>query len=553
MGSRTVGGTITMFIQLRSWKLLSIGLIVLWLLSPVGSQASLRMLSTTPAAAPLPQVLNLSYFNMRQPSYAGFTTFDSWFSSFASIFSAALFSPETVKASNLDLWNNVKIPFFSSLSNTSQDANGWKQVSSNSTQTFSSLFGVPITKLGVGNTTFNIESSYMELSCGNRTSNLARDNGTFIDPGLISPNGSFQSAQTVTSLTSWIMGYLGDDLTSLLPNSSIQNVDNLPSNTTSQTFLPALLLYQDFTGANNVTSIFCTPSQAYVESTVACTKSSPSSSPSCAVTAQRLSLLPHMPTTITLFSFIKTWVGTTLQFPNSEPQINNIDPIQNYIVNPTSNSFIQSTTFASLSGGESRFLDISLKDFGTRLSQVMNTFLQGSMANSSAFLTDSDSAFASLPRVAAANTPESLSTQINAGLSSLTIPANTTAPPTTPQPLLYRLSYPWFAFFLLASFVISLSALLSAILTRQTVARDYLGSVSSIVRESQYINFPPGGAPLDGVQRSRDMRDFRIKLGDQGDVEGGFSVGTGVSIDVGVLALGEERGTRGLDRRKLYL
>lgn len=542
-----------MFVRLRSWKLLSIGLIILWLLSPVGSQAALRMLSTTSAAAPLPQALSLNYFNMRQPSYAGFTTFDSWFSSFASIFSAALFSPEAVKASNLDLWNNVKIPFFSSLSSVSQDANGWKQVSPNSTRAFSSLFGVPMTKLGVGNTTFNIESSYIELSCANRTSDVARDNGTFIDPGLISPNGSFQSAQTVTSSTTWVMGYLGDDLTSLLPNTSIQNIDSLPLNTTSQTFLPALLLYQDFTGSNNVTSIFCTPSQAYVESTVACTKSSLSSPPSCEVTAQRLSLLPHTPTTVTLFSFINTWFGTSLQLPNSEPQVNNIDPIQNYIINPTSNSFIQSTTFVSLSGGESRFLDISLKDFGTRLSQVINTFLQGSMANSSAFLTDPDAAFASLPRLASANTPESLSAQINAGVSSLTIPANTTAPPTTPQPLLYTLSYPWLALFLLASLTIPLSALLSAILTRQTVARDYLDSVSSIVRESQYVNFLPGGASLDGVQRSRDMRGFRIKLGDQGDVEGGFSVGTGVSLDVGVLAMGEERGTKGLDRRKLYL
>lgn len=46
---------------------------------------------------------------------------------------------------------------------------------------------------------------------------------------------------------------------------------------------------------------------------------------------------------------------------------------------------------------------------------------------------------------------------------------------------------------------------------------------------------------------------MRIKLGDVGDVDGGYSIGTGVALTVGMLGVGDEKGTRGLDRRKLYL
>ena len=71
------------------------------------------------------------------------------------------------------------------------------------------------------------------------------------------------------------------------------------------------------------------------------------------------------------------------------------------------------------------------------------------------------------------------------------------------------------------------------------------------------------------MQRTRANRDLRVRLGDVGDVDGGWSIGTGVALTVGRLGLGNWRegrekrarreGTDGegearrLDRRKLYL
>ena len=46
---------------------------------------------------------------------------------------------------------------------------------------------------------------------------------------------------------------------------------------------------------------------------------------------------------------------------------------------------------------------------------------------------------------------------------------------------------------------------------------------------------------------------MRVRLGDVGDADRGFSIGTGVALTVGMMALGNEGATRALSGRKLYL
>lgn len=58
---------------------------------------------------------------------------------------------------------------------------------------------------------------------------------------------------------------------------------------------------------------------------------------------------------------------------------------------------------------------------------------------------------------------------------------------------------------------------------------------------------------MDGFERTRSFKEMRIRFGDQGDIEAGLEVGTGVALAIGVLALGVEEGTRPVDGRKLYL
>jgi hypothetical protein len=255
-----------------------------------------------------------------------------------------------------------------------------------------------------------------------------------------------------------------------------------------------------------------------------------------------------MPNTLTLFSYPEVFNGLSSLLPRSTQQLNNIDLIQNYLANPLSNSFIQSALWPSFTTPptESRLLNISLQDFGDRLGSLINAFMQGSIINSTSYLTGDSS---TLPSQQAATSPTALTAQISSLSPALTITTNSTLPGTE----IYTVSWPFFSLFLFSSLMIPLAALISFILSRLTLSRDYLGYVSSLARESQYVTFPNGGVGLDGLQRTRMCREMRVRLGDVGDVDGGFSIGTGVALTVGMMALGNEKGTRGLDRRKLYL
>jgi hypothetical protein len=166
--------------------------------------------------------------------------------------------------------------------------------------------------------------------------------------------------------------------------------------------------------------------------------------------------------------------------------------------------------------------------------------------NSTSYLTGEAS---SMPLQEATTDPAVISTLLKALSPSLTLPTNTTLPGSDT----YAISIPFLTLFLLASLMIPLSAIISLILSRLTLTRDYLGYVSSLARESQYVEFPDGGVGLDGMQRSRMCTERRVRLGDVGDVDGGWSIGTGVALTVGRFALGDEVKTRGVDGRKLYL
>ncbi|KAL2075493.1 hypothetical protein VTL71DRAFT_436 [Oculimacula yallundae] len=545
MGSRTVGGTIVTQVRLRSLTIVGVGLVLLWLLSPLGSQSVLRILSTGAVSSAVDS--RIAYSNSRQASLASGPAFNSWFSALAALFSTAIITPEVAKNSSMDHWGNVRVPFFSSLSDIVSDENGWRQISETK-PIYTSLFGIPISSLPIGNTTLNIESTYMELTCSNITSERVRGPNFFTNPGLISTTGPFDSSQNISASTTWAMGYVGEDVTTLLPNSSIKSLDSLPSETMSKSYLPGLFVYQDFTGRQNVTSVYCVPAQVYVESAVRCEKLS--SSTNCAVTAQRLSLLAHMPTTLTSFSILSTFLSLTALLPFTTPSSNSIDLMQNYLVNPFSNDFIQSTPIVSQSPtssdtNESRLLSVPLKDISHRLSQIINTFIQGSLLNAPSYLKHDTPP---IPASTKSNTSSLLSAQISTSPQTLTVPSKVTIITNV-----FSISWIWASLFLFSTLIMLLSALIAAIISRQTLTRQYLGSVSSLCRESPNVPFHSGGVGMDGLSRSRFCQDMRIRIGDLGDVEGGYAVGTGVVIRVGRLGIGSQDTVVGLDRRKLYL
>lgn len=88
-----------------------------------------------------------------------------------------------------------------------------------------------------------------------------------------------------------------------------------------------------------------------------------------------------------------------------------------------------------------------------------------------------------------------------------------------------------------------IAALVSLVLSHSLRTPSYLGFVSTMVRESAYVvdeeRFSVG-VQASGLQRAREMRNVRVRLGDVGDIENGFEVGTGVEVRVGRMAIGGE-------------
>jgi len=539
MGSRTVASSITTQVHLRKYNLIGLGLIILWSLSPIGSQAILYILESP--LVPTLSSVNISYINTRQQSYASpegaFRRI--WFSGFTMLFGSSLLAPTAVKTSSMDLWGNVKIPFYSSIFNSSTivDEDGWVNIPDTFTPVHSALLGIPLSGIDLGNTTVTIESSYMQLNCTNQTtinSNRALPNETGVASDeldsannsriistLISPNGPFLSSRNVTFGTSWAIGYQGSDIAvfnestsnSTLPWTYPKSCPDCLDERFTASSDPGTLLYQEFDGLENATNVFCTPFQVYIESSITCEKTPDTKI--CKVTAQRLSRLPHNPESVTYLSFREVVLGVSALLPNLSPLADN-NPAQRYLYDPTSADGVISGAASNLGDGQSPLAlkEVSLAQFSDRLGQFLNTFIYASMWNTTAYtIGASFEGMTNTPLGGNAASfkpasPREIYEMIQNQTAAFTVPAS-----LQKQIRIYKVSYPWAAVFTFATCAMLFSACGGVYFSRNTVVPDYLGYVSSLAKESPYVRMPNGGANLDGMDRARLMKDLRVRLG----------------------------------------
>ena len=72
---------------------------------------------------------------------------------------------------------------------------------------------------------------------------------------------------------------------------------------------------------------------------------------------------------------------------------------------------------------------------------------------------------------------------------------------------------------------------------------DYLGYVSSLAKESQYMKIKDGAANFDGMERARGIKGLQVRLGNV--YEG--------TREVGRLAFGRVKHTKPVQRNRLYI
>ncbi|KAI0855082.1 hypothetical protein F4860DRAFT_521981 [Xylaria cubensis] len=180
-GSTTLGSAIeTLFERrFRYFDINSVGLLLLWALSPLGGQATLRVIGYDDVLTTRP--LELSYLDYTRSTFPDLLLGDDLGASTiasASAFVSSFSSPISFQTSASDLWGNVKTPVLETLPGyKSANPGDWVRVPVDSTEiSYASLIGVPIGNVPeIGRTQFQTEVAYWDMECPNFRAGTLQD------------------------------------------------------------------------------------------------------------------------------------------------------------------------------------------------------------------------------------------------------------------------------------------------------------------------------------------------------------------------------------------
>lgn len=422
----------------------------------------------------------------------------------------------------MDLWGNVKIPY---LPLDSVSGSDWKDVPQNlSADGYSSLTGVPLSHISHTSSkagfSFPLESNYIHLQCSKI---VASDRSNTIDllkaDGLDSmrsdlsglwktyelPNGTWHGIRSNNyTETSWSLGlnrfvdplWFGGNKTRL-DYEKVEAANAISShpglhrlnhftNEAGIKAAPTQLIFQAALKARWVgaTTFFYTGyfdvTQRYVESRITCTQSE-TLQQSCAVTAQRPSRRPLAPDTITPLSFPLIFYGLSKELPQTTSGVitYQTEPSLYYLADPS----LKAMTMV-----EKNFLEnISEKDLGIRLGQLLNTYLQLSQRSPNSY---------------------------NGGADGNALEPNiTTTAETTESVVLFGVSDVWAALCLTSCVAMLAAGILSVVIAHWSRGPEILGYVSTVFRDSKHIELPEGSDQLTATGLSQSMANKRMRYG----------------------------------------
>ena len=525
LGSRTVGATLITQVKLRSFSLLSLGLILIWVFSPLGAQAILRLLGSRFGS--ITETLSIVHFDSDAPSSFGsmvaaspasYEAIQNSIGYMANWYTALLLAPQTVKTDSMDLWGNLKIPFLPGEEMETAGGNGWRRVPPISTpDSYSSLAGYPITRVSQGNSTFFMLSSYLQLNCTKEQQetwiaehNLTQINiptSTYSWADFKYENGSLYGTSRDRNVsyqgTTWSIAvdrfvdkhWLNSSALMSQFNSSefevkyyarpkiFENQTGVDSEATHLVF-DAVISYEGNTGRGPYYGVTasCDVKQQYIESQVACIKSGTSARQNCTVIAQRPSTQQQTPENISWLSFPQIMNIVSYYLPVATGSMSGrADLSLQYITSPQSGAIINSV-------GIEYFTNTSDTAFSRRLSQLLNTYILISQTESaiSGGSIDPDASF-----------------QYNG-----TVPAE-----VGNLVRLYIVSKLWVVICFVSCLVLLICGIFSVVFTHLASGPEILGYASTILRDSKFFDLPPETGGMMALNITKAMRHERLRYG----------------------------------------
>lgn len=517
LASQTVWGAIESQILLRKFTVMGVHLFFLWSLSPLGGQGSLRIL-TTRMDATTTLGLGLVYMptgamlpNMTSSVFAQADT-ATGLAATNSLYNANLLSPDLVKRSGQDVWGNLKVPNWRTVSMVEpSNKDGWRTVPPvSSPDNYTSLSGLPISglvnKAGIVQD-FDFQDSYMELDCP-LLLNMSKNDGSWTDDlGLVwsASNGSSAFHNKVS----------GTQTPFFLDTNTPLNVDRQTTLFYDQNSTafgmeslqhPRNILYgsmyevPDSTDPRGVFALAlrnCTVQQRYIEARARCTDDG------CAVVALRPSTryanmnpyLTRLEDPAIAFNLMKNMPLATGSF-----RVGDSAPTELYIRG-------SEMPFGRASSDQPPILNITTDMFQSKLQLLLHTYYQLSMAPlayTAALPGPSDDIWNLLAVFDSSGGADKK-------LPFVPLRSNTTI---TTMVEVYHCSYLWFALLLSSSVVLIMLGAVGSAISHLCHAPDMIGYVSSFTYNNPYMQVPTGGAYLSAMDRACLLRDMTVKIGD---------------------------------------
>lgn len=465
LGSQSIYRAISTQIRMHALNPLGILLLVLWSLSPLGGQASLRVISI---GSYLKQsnttVIAVNLF--QKFAYGAGANYNVALTAVANPVIASLMGASILSTRNQDLWGNVRFPAieaietaYTTAGNTSNK--GWYDVPENTNLTYASLVGAPVALLpSEGNTSFTLSGAYMSLSCPvfGITSQSAFTNYTSIgnntppEPG----NGYDCTWASNTGGTQYQLAFS-------MPCETVVNPVIDP--TTPRP--PRKLVWESFSQHQQYTHAECDVTTTHVDANFTCTGSDTGSSgaSTCSATHVRRSVDPTIPGanwTVFDFGFIGDPSSVikllTTMFPNAQLS-GDVQPVVVYMANPFNTVGIQNEGV-----GDTPTYTVSADTFQLRLAQLLNSVLYIGLA-----------------------VPGTMTGALNVSLAETNLassPINATsgyqqaAADNFVDQQVVLCSRPWLGVLITSSFVLFIMALVGAVLRLLTIVPDVLESVT---------------------------------------------------------------------------
>lgn len=483
LGSQTISGAFLTQVKLRALNFFAIFIILLWCLSPLGSQASLRVISIGASYSNSPvQLATMNTFTEYQYGFAEGMT--EAITDVTSPVIASLLAASLLGTRNQDLWGNIRFPVIENLENTS---NGWIDVPQNNNLTYASLVGTPVSNLpNSGNTSFTLPGSYLSISCPIFGLSNQTEFTNYTNSDAPSPDNGVDC--------SWTSAQGGTQYQIAISQPCYASDISMASDTRSARKLvwESFMDYQSsgYEPLTLWTQAICHLTTTYVDANVTCidSLSGSSSASTCNLSSTRRSPSPQFNSNWTVFDISGGAfdASAALQiltglFPNAQNS-GGVQPVLVYFTDP----------YHAVSGTTTQTYTVGPKVFETRLAQLLNSILYIGISSS-----DFTGSF-------------------KPGESALKLTGVNTL-----QQEVVRCSLPWLGVLIFASLTIFVCSLIGAFLRIITFTPNVLGSTSLALLHNRTRGIV-GSSTWSSDEWARNLRDTKLYFG---DVEPGAEVG----------------------------